>query len=251
MLTITNEDNMEMMARYPDKYFDLAIVDPPYGIGFSDYQRNSMGEKVKQRFTKNGKKKWDNNCPPDEYFIELMRISKNQIIWGGNYFTFLAKKESPNLKTIAEFKDYINNSDQNWLFWYKQNPVPNFADGELAWLSPELIPGQFDFKYYGNLQGNTFADDKIHPTQKPLQLYRYLLKTYAQDGYKIIDTHLGSMSIAIACVELLFNLDGCEIEKEYFESGKKRITEFLSQLDLFTPQPQIIWEKKNVTLLVK
>jgi len=233
-LNIKNEDNNELMKRYPDKYFDLAIVDPPYGIGFGEFNRTNKttdGTRVKANKYKNAK--WDDSIPSNEYFEELKRVSKNQIVFGGNYFPSLAGYESPNLKTLYEFQEYVRNSSENWLIWHKQNPVPNFADCELAWISPDLSQRQFDFKYYGNLQGNTSADKKIHPTQKPYQLYKYCLQYYAKEGSKILDTHLGSASIAIACHDYGFDLTACELDKDYFESAMKRIQNHVSQQKLF------------------
>ena len=212
-ITITNEDNMQLMARYPDNYFELAIVDPPYGIGFSDYERGSSGIKVKERYTKNGKKNWDKGIPTDEYFEQLFRVSKNQIIWGGNYFDL-----PPT---------------QCFIFWYKQNPVPNFADGELAWTSFKKPASCFNFKYYGNLEGKTSASKKYHPTQKPVALYKWLLDKYAKEGDKILDTHLGSGSIAIACHDYKFSLTACELDKEYYEKAIKRILNHTNQTKLF------------------
>ncbi len=233
MIQITNEDNIKLMARYPDNHFDLAIVDPPYGIGFSDYERGKSSYKTKKRHTKNGKKKWDDKVPCEMFFNELFRVSKNQIVWGGNYFMPIAKKETPNLKTIKQFNQYINNSNENWLFWYKQNPVPNFADGELAWLSKNLKSSQYDFRYYGNLEGKTSASEKIHPTQKPVKLYEWLLTNYAKEGDKILDTHLGSGSIAIACHNLNFDLTACELDKDYYNDAILRLQKHQSQLKLF------------------
>lgn len=212
-ITITNEDNMELMARYPDNYFDLAIVDPPYGIGFSDYERGSSGIKVKERYTKNGKKDWDKRIPTDEYFEQLFRVSKNQIIWGGNYFDI-----PPT---------------QCFIFWYKQNPVPNFADGELAWTSFKKPALCFDYRYYGNLSGKTSAKSKTHPTQKPIELYKYCLDKLAKPNDKILDTHLGSGSIAIACHDYGFDLTACELDKEYFDKAIERIKNHTSQQKLF------------------
>jgi site-specific DNA-methyltransferase (adenine-specific) len=216
-ITITNEDNMLLMARYPDNYFDLAIVDPPYGIDFSNFNRTnkaSDGTRVKANKYKNSN--WDDSIPKDEYFIELIRVSKQQIVWGGNYFPIL-----------------WNNGCKGFIFWYKGNPVPNFADGELAYTSFNKVAKQFDFRYYGALQGKTSADDKIHPTQKPKELYKWLLDNYAQEGDKILDTHLGSGSIAIACHDYGFELTACELDKEYFDKAIQRIQNHVSQQKLF------------------
>lgn len=215
-----NADNMDIMKQYQDKYFDLAIVDPPYGIGFSDYERGSSGEKVKERYTKNGKKDWDNGIPTQKYFDELKRISKEQIIWGGNYFDL-----PPT---------------QCFIFWYKQNPVPNFADGEYAWTSFKKPAMCIDYRYYGNLQGKgSKTEIPIHPTQKPIDLYANLLKSFCKQGDKIIDTHLGSGSIALA-IDKANKLDGMnlefvgiELDKEYFDAMLKRFKLAHSQQVIF------------------
>lgn len=234
MITITKEDNMALMARYPDKYFDLAIVDPPYGIGFGKFNRTNKdkatGQKVKADKYKNSD--WDSGVPNGEYFNELKRVSKNQIVFGGNYFLQLAEIETPNLKTIQEFNNYINQSKSNWLFWYKQNPVPNFADGELAWLSFDFST-QFNYKYFGNIEGKTKASIKIHPTQKPIDLYKFCLDKFAKKGDRILDTHLGSGSIAIACHDYGFDLIACELDKDYYNSAVKRLEQHQSQQKLF------------------
>ena len=216
-IQITNEDNMQLMARYPDNFFELAIVDPPYGLDFSKYNRVSKKSNG-DRYISNDYKKgdWDNSIPTDKYFKELKRVSKNQIIWGANYF--------PQL--------WINGC-KGFIFWNKGNPVPNFADGELAYTSFNKVAKQFDFRYYGNLEGNTSASKKHHPTQKPIQLYNFLLDNYANEGDKILDTHLGSGSIAIACYERGFQLTACELDKEYFNASIKRIKENTIQKSLF------------------
>ena len=212
-IEITNEDNMQLMARYPDNYFDLAIVDPPYGIGFSDYQRGSSGIKVKERYTKNGKKEWDNQRPRIEYFNELQRVSKNQIIWGGNYF--------PEL--------WLNGC-KGFIFWFKHQPVDNFSKGELAWTSFDKPAQCFDYMYYGNINSDIV---RLHPTQKPVALYKWLLDKYAKPEDKILDTHLGSGSIAIACHEYDFQLTACELDTEYYEKALQRIKNHTNQLTLF------------------
>lgn len=214
---IENCDNMLLMARYPDKYFDLAIVDPPYGIGFGTFNRtnkDSNGNRYKADKYKNSN--WDDSIPSNEYFKELIRVSKEQIVWGGNYFPYLWQ-----------------NGCKGFIFWYKGNPVPNFADGELAWTSFNKVAKQFDFRYYGGLQGKTSADDKIHPTQKPKELYKWVLDNYAKQGDKILDTHLGSGSIAIACHDYGFELTACELDKEYYDKAVERIKNHVAQQKLF------------------
>jgi site-specific DNA-methyltransferase (adenine-specific) len=213
-ITVTNEDNMLLMARYPDNYFDLAIVDPPYGYGKKETAiLNFRMEKQE--------KEW-NIAPNDEYFKELFRVSKNQIIWGGNYFPF-----------IWGF------GGRCFIYWHKGNPVPNFADGELAWTSFDKNAQTFDYRYYGNLQGNTSAEKKHHPTQKPVRLYEWLLDNYAKDGDKILDTHGGSMSIALAVHDrnqfekMNLSLTLCELDKDYFEASIKRIKNHVSQITIF------------------
>jgi len=207
-LTITNEDNMELMSRYPDNYFDLAIVDPPYGYGDKKTDIFNFRQKEQHR-------EW-NIAPNKKYFKELFRVSKNQIIWGGNYFPFI-----------------WNYGGRCFIYWHKGNPVENFADGELAWTSFDKNAKQFDYRYYGNLEGNTSTSKKHHPTQKPISLYEWLLMDYAKEGDKILDTHLGSGSIAIACHNLGFELTACELDKDYFEASIKRIEQHISQQRLF------------------
>jgi len=216
-MNITNEDNMQLMARYEDNHFDLAIVDPPYGIGFGEFNRtnkDSTGKRYKANKYKQSN--WDDEIPRNEYFIELKRVSKNQIVWGGNYFPYL-----------------WGNGCKGFIFWFKGNPVPNFADGELAYTSFNKVAKQFSYRYYGNLEGNTSAQEKYHPTQKPIALYEWLLMNYAKQGDKILDTHLGSGSIAIACHNLGFDLTACELDKEYYDAAMKRLNDHKLQTKLF------------------
>ncbi len=206
-MNITNEDNMDLMARYDDNHFDLAIVDPPYGI---DINMN-MGRKKGQR-KMHTDKSWDNNIPEQSYFNELFRISKNQIIWGGNYFPLALTK--------------------SWIFWDKEVPDGvSFADGELAWTSYDKTLVKAKIKYTG-FQGMD-KGGKIHPTQKPIKLYEWLLMNYAKEGDKILDTHLGSGSIAIACHNLGFDLTACELDKEYYDAAMKRLNDHKLQQKLF------------------
>jgi site-specific DNA-methyltransferase (adenine-specific) len=205
-MQITNEDNMVLMARYPDNYFDLAIVDPPYGIGASEM---TMGSGKNKKYAKG--KKWDNETPNEQYFIELKRVSKNQIIWGGNYFHLPLTK--------------------SWIFWDKGIYGDcDFADGELAWTSFKNVLRVAQIRYKGFLGADL---QRIHPTQKPIKLYKWLLMNYAKPNDKILDTHLGSGSIAIACYDLGFDLTACELDTDYFNSALKRLENHKLQLKIF------------------
>ena len=222
-IEITNEDCMELMARYPDNYFDLAIVDPPYGIGFDGNTTANGGIAGRRNgFTNKQhhiKKGWDNERPSAEYFTELQRVSKNQIIWGGNYFADLLP------------------SKKGWIFWDKKITNANntnFSDGELAWTSFDCILRRFTYDWIGfGYLNNPQGEKKFHPTQKPVALYKWILDKYAKKGDKILDTHLGSMSIAIACHDYGFELTGCELDKEYYDKGIQRVKNHVSQLKLF------------------
>ena len=211
-IEITNECNMELMARYPDNYFDLAIVDPPYGIG-ADKAQNNGGEQFGYKKYKDSD--WDNSIPSAEYFIELQRVSKNQIVWGGNYMT-----------------EYLPPS-MGWIIWNKGQRDFSLADGEMAWTSFKKAMRIFDFSRAECIKSNNTGLDKFHPTAKPYELYKWILDKYAKQGDKILDTHLGSMSIAIACHDYGFELIGCELDKEYFDKGVERITNHVKQLTLF------------------
>ena len=200
---VFNMDCMEGMAKYPDKYFELAIVDPPYGINIM----NSGGHPKKHGFKKWEVKDWDNSIPNKEYFDQLFRVSVNQIIWGGNYFTHYLKPS------------------QGWIFWFKQKGM-TFADGELAWTSFDRATRQYDLSGMGG--GN-----RIHPTQKPIKLYKWLLNNYAKQGDKILDTHLGSGSSRIAAYDLGFYFTGFELDKDYYDAQEKRFNDFKAQLKLF------------------
>jgi site-specific DNA-methyltransferase (adenine-specific) len=205
-LKITNEDNMELMKRYPDNHFDLAIVDPPYGIDINSSGRlGHYGGKGK---------KWDNEIPNDIYFKELNRVSKNQIIWGGNYF---------NLQPTRCF-----------LIWDKQQPEGvSFASCEFAWTSFNKSAKTF------YMRPQNADENRIHPTQKPKSLYQWLLTKYAEPNQKILDTHLGSGSIAIAVdsvnkiEKMNLTLTACELDKEYYQTATKRIEEQTTWNSLF------------------
>src|SRR5574344_2259292 len=212
-----NCDCMEFMKTIPDQYYDLAIVDPPYGINAprmsaTPCQRksgskrlNSGAGKLKDRKLNKSNCEWDNAIPTDDYFKELFRISRNQIIWGGNYFPL------PPSRCI--------------LCWDKCQPWENFSQIELAWTSFGY-PAQI-YKFDNRTGG------KIPPTQKPIQLYKWLLQKYAKEGDKILDTHLGSGSIACAIYEWGGELDACELDKDYFDNAVKRVKEYTKQQLLF------------------
>jgi site-specific DNA-methyltransferase (adenine-specific) len=204
MLTITNEDNMELMARYPDNYFDLAIVDPPYGLG----KKTTSGGGGKNRQSEKWENHdWDNSIPTKEYFFELKRVSKNYIVWGGNYML-----------------EHLNNC-RCFITWDKMVYIPTMSQIELALTSFDLLPQLVKI--------NNNDVNRQHPTQKPVALYKWLLDKYAQQGDKILDTHLGSGSIAIACHDYGFDLTACELDKEYFDKAMQRITNHTNQLNLF------------------
>ena len=207
MIKITNEDNMQLMARYEDNHFDLAIVDPPYGI---DWMKQIENPNTKANWKVHDKKDWDKNIPQQEYFDELFRVSKNQIVWGGNYMT-----------------EYLPPSPC-WLIWDKMQEFTG-AVFEMAWTSLKSPAKAFRMsrvEAYVN-------KNKIHPTQKPVKLYEWILMNYAKDGDKILDTHLGSGSIAIACHNLKFHLTACELDKDYYEASLKRLKIHQQQLTMF------------------
>jgi len=209
MLTITNEDNMDLMSRYPDNYFDLAIVDPPYGLGMQTVSTPSVkNTNSQQKFYKDLKsKRWDDNTPNKEYFDKLKRVSKNQIVWGGNYMV----EHLGNTKCI--------------IIWDKMTYIPTMSQFEFAFCSFNKHPKMVKI--------NSTDIDRTHPTQKPAALYKWLLTNYAKEGDKILDTHLGSGSIAIACHDYGFDLTACELDKEYFDKAMQRINNHTAQIKMF------------------
>jgi len=207
-INITNEDNMLLMARYPDNYFDLAIVDPPYGI---DVTKMTLGNGKKK--INRGSSDWDSGTPNKCYWHELFRISKNQIVWGANYMT-----------------DYLPPS-MGWVYWDKGTGANDFSDGELAFTSFNRALRCYKVSWVGANANN--GTPRIHPTEKPIKLYEWLLMNYAKEGDKILDTHLGSGSIAIACHNLNYNLTACELDKEYFDAAIKRLKQHQQQLTMF------------------
>ena len=204
-IQITNEDNMLLMARYPDNYFDLAIVDPPYGMGdvskFTPRKTNCAKNKIHKET------KWNDETPKDEYWAELFRVSKNQIIWGGNYFALPTNK--------------------CFIIWDKLQPEGiSFAMAEYAWASFDKVAKICKQRTQGQEQ-------RFHPTQKPIKLYEWLLMNYAEKGDKILDTHLGSGSIAIACDKTDFDLVACELDTGYYNKALKRLKIHQQQLTMF------------------
>jgi site-specific DNA-methyltransferase (adenine-specific) len=198
------EDCIAGMKRYPDKYFDLAIVDPPYGININE----SMGRRKGDKHSGHKKTYWDNEIPTLEYFTELFRVSQNQIIWGGNYMT-----------------EYLKPSPC-WLLWDKGfSEDITFAQFEMAWTSFNTSAKKYD--------KHPFQPDRIHPTQKPVALYSWILHNYAKEGDKILDTHLGSGSSRIAAYKAGYDFTGFEIDRDYYEAQERRFNDFKAQLTLF------------------
>jgi site-specific DNA-methyltransferase (adenine-specific) len=209
-IEVFNEDCMNVMARYPDKYFELAIVDVPFGVS---YARGRSGWGVCDNRPTLKDVKWDKETPKQEYFNELFRVSKNQIIWGANYLT----DKLPVSKC--------------WIVWNKIDNTNNksvFSDAELAWTSFSKVVRMFTLRQMGFIS-DTNDSDRIHPTQKPTELYKWLLTHYAKQGDKILDTHLGSMSSLIACNDLGFEAVGSELDVDYFNAGVKRFKNHISQ----------------------
>lgn len=206
MIELLNIDCMEYMKTQPDNAFDLAIVDPPYGIGAG---RMNMG-KGKEKKWKSGKS-WDDAVPSDSYFEELFRVSGRQVVWGGNYFSLPATG--------------------GWLFWDKMRGKDvSFADGELAWTSFLSVLKKAPIRYDGFIGADVL---RIHPTQKPVKLYQWLLENYAKPGQRILDTHLGSGSSAIAAHYFGCDFVGCEIDEDYFKAASDRFSRETRQVAMF------------------
>ena len=214
MNVFENRDCMDGMAEFPDNHFDLAIVDPPYGIGAD--KKNSTEKKQSEKSATNsknyGSQKWDNNIPDEKYFNELFRVSKNQIIWGANYY---------GLKG-------------GMIFWDKKVTMPTYSRGELAYCSMINSVKYYCFQWHGMIQGDMKNKEiRIHPTQKPVELYRWILKNYAKPNDKILDTHVGSASSLIACIDMGFEYVAWEKDADYFKSATDRIKTHTDQGRLF------------------
>lgn len=207
MVNFFNTDCVSFMKSKPDKFYNLAIIDPPYGINFAK-QHTGKGWTIRES------KDWDKGIPPPEYWERLFRVSKNQVVWGGNYMT-----------------EFLPPS-MGWIFWDKGQRDFSFADGELAWTSFNKALRVYEYsraKLNNNRRG-------LHPTEKPIELYRWILNRYAKPNDKILDTHGGSMSSAIACDMEGYDLDICEIDKDYFNAGVKRFENYKKQGVLFAPE---------------
>ena len=208
MINLYNGDCLEAMRLMEDNQYDLAIVDPPYGIGFAGFDKHYGGGKAVAKTTLHKPfAGGDKTSPSLEYFNELLRVSKNQIVWGANHFISKIPVDS-----------------SCWCVWNKVNGDNPFADCELAWTSFTTAVRMFQFKWQGMLQQDMKnKEHRIHPTQKPIPLYKWLLDNYAKEGDTILDTHGGSMSIGIACHDMGFDLDAWELDKDYFQAGKHRL----------------------------
>jgi len=202
------EDCTEALKRFSDGYFDIAVVDPPYGIGANKMQLGNGKKKIYR-----GEADWDNAIPTAEYWEQLFRVSKNQIVWGGNYMTEYLKPTSA------------------WLFWDKGTGENDFADGELAWTSYNGALRKITKSWVGANAKDGL--ERIHPTQKPIYLYDWIFNRYAKEGDLILDTHLGSGANRIACAEMKFSFVGFELDKKYYENQEKRFKDFVSQLRMF------------------
>jgi len=213
-IKISNEDNMTLMARYEDNYFDLAIVDPPYGINANKMTLGNGKNKIYR-----GENNWDCSIPNAEYFTELKRVSKNQIVWGGNYMTEYLKPTSA------------------WLFWDKGTGENDFADGELAWTSYDGALRKITKSWVGANAKDGLK--RIHPTQKPIYLYEWILKRFAKKDFKILDTHLGGGGIAIAVYnvneidKMNLTLTACELDTKYYKDATTWIDSQTNWTSLF------------------
>lgn len=223
VIEMLNVDCMDYMRELPDKCFDLAIVDPPYGINQPAFRKESGNKATATKLYNNAV--YEQKAPDEAYFKELFRVSKNQIIWGGNYYN-----------------SYLP-SGYKWVFWDKKTEAAQWGDGELAFTSFIGAITKYTFAWNGMIQGDMKnKENRIHPTQKPVQLYKWLLIKFTNKGDKILDTHGGSMSIAIACYDLGFDLTLCELDEDYFKAGKKRFEDHVAK---YAPASEIAVTSKG------
>ena len=212
---VFNSDCLPAMREMKDNQFDLAIVDPPYGIGIDKKASKNANVKFNKSATfcnDYGNKDWDSNIPTKEYFTELKRVSKNQIVWGANYFGLIG----------------------GYIYWDKCVTMPTYSDGELAYCSSIKGIKAISMAWNGMIQHDMKNKEvRVHPTQKPIKLYKWILKNYAKEGDTILDTHVGSGSSRIACWEMGFDFTGFEIDKDYWEAQEKRFKVVQDQLNLF------------------
>jgi site-specific DNA-methyltransferase (adenine-specific) len=215
---VFNMDCVAYMQTLPDKFFDLAITDPPYGID-ADVKNNTnkmQSTKSATKSKKYGSQLWDSETPNGLYFNELFRVSKNQIVWGANYFGLIG----------------------GMIYWHKNVTMPTYSTGEIAWISWLNKIDFVDITWHGMLQADMKnKEHRIHPTQKPVALYKWLIEKYAKAGDKIFDSHMGSQSSRIAAFNMGFDYWGCELDEEYFNDGNKRFIRETMQQSLFTPIP--------------
>ena len=210
-IKLYNADCMEVMKTFKDKQFDLAIVDPPYGIGVDGQKQSINLNNPKANRKAHDFKGWDNEIPTAEYFAELERVSKNQIIWGANYFV-----------------EHLHKGTKGWVVWYKGQEGLTMSDAELAYSSFDCATRVVRINRVELLKDGT-----VHPTQKPIKLYKWLLQNYAKEGDKILDTHFGSLSIGIACHDMKFDLTAIELDADYYDQAKQRLIYHQRQLTLF------------------
>lgn len=218
-IEVFNEDCMEVMARYPEKHFDLAIVDPPYGID-ADIKNSTVKKQSKKSASNSkyyGSQLWDKSIPKDNYFNKMTMVSRRQIVWGANYFGFKG----------------------GMLYWHKNVTMPTYSTGELAWISWLKKLDFVDIPWHGMIQSDMKNKEaRIHPTQKPVALYKWLLKNYAKQGDLILDTHGGSGSILIACYEMGFDIVWTELDPDYYQAAIERFKKHIQQGSLFSPEDQ-------------
>ena len=224
---IHNTDCMELMRSFPDKYFDLSVVDPPYGIKADTKNNGKHSDRHEKtslaKINTYKKTNWDNETPNEDYFNELKRVSKKQIIWGANFFGLIG----------------------GMLYWHKNVTMPTYSSGELAWLSWLQKIDFVNITWHGMLQHNIKdKEQRVHPTQKPVKLYDWIFKNYLPNGGKVLDTHGGSMSSVISAIKAgNIEMTCSELDEDYFKAAKERILTFQSQLDIFAPPADIIFHE--------